>query len=948
MRVRRTLRPGTAWAAAAALIVAPLVVAPIVSAAEPGSEEASSSAPAAAALSAPAAEQAPAEDEAPASEAAASSEAPAPAADTSTTERSASASASAAAPSSQAPASQAPAPSTQAAAPSSAAPQAKSLTSAPAAKPLESDSSDSGVSLLSANATTASLKVQVYRLRAGTGTHDLSEFASAGIALKLVTAASDHGAGTDIAGATCTTDSTGSCTIDILKTASGARFSTSGSTKDYWNGSGLRVEFASPSAARVATFTTFNSVNNTTSVQNSVFIAQDKARANVKLNTTAVAATIASTSRGPVVTDSNPTVTGRCNLRIGLAVDTSYSINKDEMTALKKAANGFVSTLSGTATHLGLWSFDTQAVLKKAPAAMNSDTQAAALTTAINGLPANPSSGSIVYTNWDDALGDMKDYSVANASAFDVVLLLTDGVPTAYRSGSSNPNSLTGNLPITRAVAQANSLKAMGTKVVVVAVGSVGTGNIAGVAGSNTSTTGGVLADSYSATNFETLADTLEQLANANCASTFTLQKKLVDGSDVTHLKDAKFTVQVDSTSTNQTTDANGEFTQTVQMNGASSKVLTITETDLQGRTIALQDGALAKCTLQGGASVVATKVSDTSFKVTVPSDKGVTCVVHNNPAPKYTSLTITHAWVDENGAAIPAADLSDIVASDGNPALKVNTGTAAAATYGATVSTWSGSALKAGDTATVTVGTAPSLKSAYTGSCTVQSVAIVPSGATALVAAAANNAFLVTHTLKCTTQLTLKKVVQAGPGDTTPASAWTLRSNGIAFTQGAAKAVQPGVAQELSEADGPVAVPNKAWERTNLVCDVAGTLNGTTVKVPRGKSVTCTFTNSSLQIEVSKRAWLGNTIPGSLSGDLPSGSAVADGSGISWLFTVKNTGFLDYRVSGISDNYVTTPITCAQSLTGTFKPFSSLTQSERTIANGSSLYCKATGTLAF
>ncbi|WP_394161781.1 VWA domain-containing protein [Galactobacter valiniphilus] len=945
MRVRRTLRPGTAWAAAAALIVAPLVVAPIVSAAEPGSEEASSSAPAAAALSAPAADQAPAEDAAPAS-----SEAPAPAAQEDESSEQP-ASASVAAPSSQAPASQEAALSSRAA-PSSAAPKAKSLTSAPAAQTLESSSSDAGISLLAASKD-GGLTATAISVRSSATMDD--GVGLAGVTLALRTSSSASFAGTVTTISTCVTASNGSCTLTIPA----SNFKTSGS----WNGANYVKVVATSAPAGYSLVEEINATpnniswNGTTGAGYGQLVRTSKLRAGTTVllqNSLYNSESDASTGRIAVV-KSNPASSQQCGIKLGLLLDRSGSIGSDGMDDLKLAADAMIDGLTGTPSQVGVWSFAKDAAENKTLTSVATATSAATVKSSYANFNANGG------TNWDAGLWKVK----TSASTPDVLIVISDGEPT-YSLGPSGSGltSQYGQGLLERAIWSANAVKNQGTKIITIGVGSnVKPGNLKLVSSSS---------DHYSVGSYSALKTALRELALAPCEGTVNVIKRVTTTGTTTEAASSAgvgFTFTKDGSTSKVTGETGGV---SFPVNAAGTVKITESSTvGQQGYDIVPQkqsaDGKYvpALCTSLSKAgvksNVLVSAVSGDAYSFTVPADtvSTLTCTVYNKPKPKEASLTINHAWVDENNASLTDAQVAEVLNApvNGAPSLKVNSGSvwANAPAYDDSVTTTtSGGSTKLveGDGVTVAVRTAPgSVKSGYTCSSSLVSVtkgsSTNPTSLTSTLVAG-NNAFTITHKLTCTTQLTLKKVVQAGPGDTTPASAWTLRSNGTAFTQGTAKAVTPGAGNVLTETGGPTAVPNKAWEQTNLVCDVAGTLNGTTVKVPRGKSVTCTFTNSSLQIEVSKRAWLGNTIPGSLSGDLPSGSAVADGSGISWLFTVKNTGFLDYRVSGISDNYVTTPITCAQSLTGTFKPFSSLTQSERTIANGSSLYCKATGTLAF
>ncbi len=124
----------------------------------------------------------------------------------------------------------------------------------------------------------------------------------------------------------------------------------------------------------------------------------------------------------------NPAALAKCGLNIAVLADLSSSVNASALADLKEAATAFVTALTGTPSTISLYTFGTTA---PAPGANNSNltgqsalnsAQMTALKNKIAGLTVPGSS----YTNWDAGLWQLQ------GGAFDQVIVITDGNPTAY------------------------------------------------------------------------------------------------------------------------------------------------------------------------------------------------------------------------------------------------------------------------------------------------------------------------------------------------------------------------------------------------------------------------------------------------------------------------------------------------------------------------------------
>ena len=314
-----------------------------------------------------------------------------------------------------------------------------------------------------------------------------------------------------------------------------------------------------------------------------------------------------------------------------MVFDVSSSINTAEMAAMKNAARGFVTDLTGTPSQIAMFSFGTVAPGAGAPANLpltQVATGNAPVMTYINGLPTNPSSGSN-RTNWDAGL-----FQVAQSTShYDVTLMLTDGNPTVWGPTGVHAPDVTGGAAVVaagieEAVASANALKKKGTQIFAVGIGptNLPVDNLTAISGpGDTFTTG-----------FDTLGDLLEQLATGLCHGTVTVVKEAQAAGQTQFTPAADWTFTTSTATVTPasgiTAPATGAVNFSVDFSGsATPKSVSFQEVLKPGWNLVQQSGFNARCTTGGGATVVpSTNNGPTGFTLNVGPNDIVSCRVQN------------------------------------------------------------------------------------------------------------------------------------------------------------------------------------------------------------------------------------------------------------------------------------------------------------------------------
>ena len=258
-----------------------------------------------------------------------------------------------------------------------------------------------------------------------------------------------------------------------------------------------------------------------------------------------------------------------CNelFKVVLVLDRSGSIQENGKTNYINAAKGFINTLEGTNTSIGIVSFSNSTTSHANSATLNSGYQNVLLNTGtllgvIDTVYASPNGG----TNWQRGL-ELAEASFTGANDPDLVVLVTDGNPTTNQTDLDSTGSVDWN-DLTYAVGASNSIKASGTRVIVVAAGGANTisqANLPPVSGPVTGDSDAKLND-YFLGDANALAAYLKQIALERCGASVTV-KKLAENPQTGLLEPAlgwQFTadvspaVTVSANPTNGKTDVDG------------------------------------------------------------------------------------------------------------------------------------------------------------------------------------------------------------------------------------------------------------------------------------------------------------------------------------------------------------------------------------------------------
>ncbi len=193
---------------------------------------------------------------------------------------------------------------------------------------------------------------------------------------------------------------------------------------------------------------------------------------------------------------------------------------------LKGAANTFVDSLVGTPSRMALFSFSDDSPASGAtanlPALTPVTTQAQA-----NAFKANyagwTSGGG---TNWDRGLGAAATSNTAG-NHYDVVVMITDGNPTRYSSPPQGPGGFNRLREVEQGIFSANALKAAGSRVIAVGVGSGVTQpesafNLRSISGPTLNS------DYYQSADYTQAGAALRALALGNCSGTLTVVKQVL------------------------------------------------------------------------------------------------------------------------------------------------------------------------------------------------------------------------------------------------------------------------------------------------------------------------------------------------------------------------------------------------------------------------------------
>jgi len=359
------------------------------------------------------------------------------------------------------------------------------------------------------------------------------------------------------------------------------------------------------------------------------------------------------------LSNRNPQLSVSCSagLSVALVLDLSGSVaNAGAVDDLRDSAKGMVDALAGTGSSMALYTFADSAPRPGSPnyASMPID-QGGNAATIKSRIDAYSASGG---TNWDAGL-----YQVALANAgYDLAIVITDGLPTFYGS-SGGDGQTTRFIEDENAIFSANAIKAQGTRLVAVGVGSGISGsavNLRAVSGETAYTSGSQasLADYFQA-DWDELADLLAEVARgATCQATIEVTKQTVPYGSTPRNGGAGWTFAASATNGSlspagaQTTPSSGTVSWTL---GFSSPTPAPADVDITESLSAAQGAAgwsleSVSCTVNGADAGDGTDLS-------VTSGDAVACVVVNTQSLVPGIDIVKRAWSAASAADLDGAD---------------------------------------------------------------------------------------------------------------------------------------------------------------------------------------------------------------------------------------------------------------------------------------------------
>jgi hypothetical protein len=567
---------------------------------------------------------------------------------------------------------------------------------------------------------------------------------------------------------------------------------------------------------------------------------------------------------------NNPSFPAACGLRVALVLDVSGSVGSS-LPSLKTAAKTFTNSLVGTPSQLALFTFASTAPANstnnqnRPVTPVSTQTGADTVNAWIDGLTSNGG------TNWDRGI-----YQVAQSgSTFDIAVIITDGNPTFY-GNQEGPGNFTRFREIENGIFSANAVKAEGTRMIAVGVGSGVSGPAANLISISGPTAG---SDYYQTTDYTQAGAALRALALGNCQGTVSVIKQVVPSTtppgSITGAVPAggwqfgatTTTSGVAITPTSGTTAAGSgavSFDLTFP-GGTTTAAVRVDETQQPGFTLVQQSGINATCRrLDTNAVLGVANSGATGFQVSAASAYPVSCTVYNRAPSPGATVVVDKKWIINGQTFNEGAQPPDFQA---------------ALTIGGTAQGWGvvrtgfqqGNSTVLNETVQLSrlqcnlVSSRVTLANGTTVSSSLPFTAALAGG---------DNSYTITNTVTCISRLTLTKTVHG----TAPATGWTLTATapagslpGPSGTTGVTADVTAGSRYVLSETGGdprylqradPAAVPipgsTVSWSCVevdaagNVVPGFADGLNGG-VTMPIGTFVRCTATNETATLVLAK-----------------------------------------------------------------------------------------------
>ncbi len=206
----------------------------------------------------------------------------------------------------------------------------------------------------------------------------------------------------------------------------------------------------------------------------------------------------------------NPLLDDTCGLDMVLVLDTSGSIDNNELQKMKQAFHSFVDAfIPATPTQIAVIEFDTAAKLIQ-----DFSNDATVIKNAID----QGSSGG--WTNWQDALDIASSLNFPRTSKANLVIFSSDGHPTR----PLHQNYTQENLELAKE--SANQLKQNGTRIMSLGIGNdLSVDNLKIISGPKVDS--GDINTDIITTNFDQLANDLSAFAQQLCGGKILIQKQL-------------------------------------------------------------------------------------------------------------------------------------------------------------------------------------------------------------------------------------------------------------------------------------------------------------------------------------------------------------------------------------------------------------------------------------
>ncbi|WP_183407033.1 DUF7507 domain-containing protein [Nocardioides marmorisolisilvae] len=337
----------------------------------------------------------------------------------------------------------------------------------------------------------------------------------------------------------------------------------------------------------------------------------------------------------------NPAVVDRCGLDVAIILDTSSSVGS-AMPQLVDAADSLVDALTGTRSRAAAFSF---AALSPGANAGPNHAELTSISTADGASVFKQQ-----YAGWGISTGTSWDRGLfAAASApehYDVAVIITDGNPDLY----GDPRPVTRSVKATRfkeleyGIASANALKAKGTRVIAIGVGSgIGVAPISGPTlydGSNP-----LQADRFALADYAAAGAALHDLATSLCQGSLSVVTELVpagnSGEDVSGASPVGAGWGVTTSTTTSgvsglpstvttTEDGTGAVTFPIGFgSGVSSAALAVSPSVASGYHVVTQGGQNAACHDLGTGVPIAVTNAAGGFQVEARPETATSCIVY-------------------------------------------------------------------------------------------------------------------------------------------------------------------------------------------------------------------------------------------------------------------------------------------------------------------------------